>query len=73
MWVSIDWNSRCVEGLVEVAALQAVGQALIGRVVVQQHAQQGLLGLQVVRRDGDDDVALGTAGGGLELERGTSA
>jgi hypothetical protein len=46
-----------VEGLVEVAALQAVGQALIGGVVVQQHAQQRLFGLQVVRRDGDDDVA----------------
>ncbi len=46
-----------VEGLVEVAALQAVGQALIGRVVVQQHAQQRLFGLQVVRRDRDDDIA----------------
>jgi hypothetical protein len=46
-----------VERLVEMAALQAVGQPLIGGVVVQQHAQQRLLGLEVVRCDGDDDVA----------------
>ena len=47
-----------VEGLVEVTAVQGVGQPLISRVIIEQHAEQRLLSFQIVRRDSDDDVRM---------------
>jgi hypothetical protein len=50
-----------VERLVEVPRVQGVGQPFIGRVVVQQHAEQGLFSLQIMRRHVDRDVGMGWA------------
>ncbi len=61
MWVLDGREQPLVERLVEVAALQVVAQPLEGGVVVEQRAQQRLLGL--------DAAAVGDARalGGLGL------
>ncbi len=55
-----------MEGLEEVPTLQLVRQALVGGIVVQQHAQQGLLGLDVGRGVRDVDGVRD----GAQIERG---
>ncbi len=56
-----------VERLVEMAALQAVIQPLIGAVVEQQAAQEGLFGFEIVRKGGGI-AGRGHGRGGEDIE-----